>query len=120
MTQPAYDEFIKLRTAVIRAVGIAWNDPEFKSKLLEDALDAMREQFDYECPFNIKFTVKDGPLFDRHHYNADMTGGWIGSNNSVTFYIPPAPSDQKCRPEALAALGQQTFAFLPLKPRSRE
>lgn len=111
-----YDEFIRFRLAMVRAIARTWNDLDFKERLLRHPIETLRRDLDYDCPFSINLTIMDSKNPAKtHHYHAIATGGWVGSNNWLTYYIPPAPENPADRPEALAALGQLTFMYLALK-----
>lgn len=114
MSSSWYDDFVMFRAAIERAVGRVWNDDAFKAAFLKDPLQAMENQFGYRCPFHIAMRAKE--CHDK--FEPTYTGGWVGGDDGVRFYLPPPPKDPRQRAEALAAFNQARIVFLAPKPEA--
>jgi ribosomally synthesized peptide (two-chain TOMM family) len=113
MSSSRYDDFINLRSVIVRAVSLTWkkNNKGFEERFLKNPLLAMEQEFNYLCPFEIDFKAKRSGPGNPHFYDAKTTGGWVGTNNGVGLCLPPAPPKEE-RAEALAAYNQQFIFFL--------
>lgn len=111
MSSSRYDDFINLRSVIVRAVSLTWKNKGFEERFLKHPLLAMEQEFDYSCPFELDFKAKRSGPDNPHRYDAKTTGGWVGTNNEVVLCLPPAPAKEE-RAEALAAYNQQFIFFL--------
>lgn len=116
MSNSLYDDFNQLRAAIVRAASRSWQDEHFKNAFVETPLQAMENGCGYQCPFNVGMKVKlSNPTTNPHWFDPVHTGGWIGTNNTVRLYIPPAPTDPKQKAEALATFTQAHSIFFSRK-----
>ena len=60
---PSYESLLEFQEVYVRAVALAWSDPQFKADLLADADNALRNSFGYICPWNVdlRFREATGP-----------------------------------------------------------
>ena len=102
-----YEDFMDLQAAIVRASARAWREPSFQELCMNAPLEAIKEMFDGDFPFeHLSMTIKPSGPNNPHYFDPAHTGGWVGKNDVVTFYLPPPPEDQEQRAEALAAYNQ--------------
>jgi ribosomally synthesized peptide (two-chain TOMM family) len=118
MSGSQHDDFMEFQAAIARAISIAWNDDnnEFKKDFFDDPIGAMKKHFQYDCPFDVRMTANPSDeVSNPHHFDPTHTGGWVGTNNTIRLFLPPAPKDPKQKAEALAAFNQARVLFLSRK-----
>ena len=86
--ESVYDQFLHFRATVIRSIAQAWRSPEFKKFLLADPKKAMKEQFQYEFPFDFDLHCRDASC----KYTPLSNLGWtIYRQDTVKIVLPPKP-----------------------------
>ena len=106
---PSYESLLELQEVYLRAIALAWRDPEFKQALLTDAGDALGRYFDYKSPWLLDLKVKEaGPAYG---WNPEKRA-WSLPPHTLTFGIPSRPADIVEEPVALAAYNDAGPAFL--------
>ncbi len=114
MPPHTFEEFVRLRAAIVRAVGMSWGNEEFRAAFLKDPLQAMKDWFQYECPFSLDLTVTPSDEHNKHCFNPSKTGGWVGLDTTITLVLPPAPKADQ-RAEALGSYNLEHPLFLCMK-----
>jgi ribosomally synthesized peptide (two-chain TOMM family) len=106
------------RDVWLKAVAMAWEDPDFKAYLLRDARGALREHLGYELPRFIDFKVVDHDQFPQAAAEAPWgwdarTHEWRLPEAQLTFPLPPPPAQLKLQAVALAdfARAGRTYPF---------
>ena len=80
-----------------RAIARAWEDAEFKKKLIQDPRGTFESELDYPLNPELTLTIKEGPE-GTVQYDAGKPGGDPWENMpmmELTLYLPPAPKDHK-------------------------
>ncbi|WP_194867051.1 BMA_0021/BMA_0022 family TOMM bacteriocin [Pseudoalteromonas sp. PPB1] len=87
-------QLLEFRSVYMKSLAKAWNDKDFRTKLCSEnnALSIFKEYFDYDCPWNITFTISDkgeGPFYN------SLRGVYMTSALSFDrflVYVPKKPS----------------------------
>lgn len=101
---------------VLRAIALAWTDPNFKEALLYppsgDASAVLSQWLGYNSPFNfkIKFVTNPGLNWDGEKWNLDDSNGKPIKNRIVLNY-PNAPKDKALQPIALTSYNNTGPAY---------
>jgi ribosomally synthesized peptide (two-chain TOMM family) len=101
---------------VLRAIALAWTDPDFKEALLYppggDASSVLSQWLGYNSPFNfkIKFVTNPGLHWDGKKWNLDDADGQPIKNRIVLNY-PVAPKEQALQPIALTSYNNTGPAY---------
>lgn len=83
-----YDKFLEFRAAIIRAIALEWQNPEFKKALLADPKAAMKEWLKYDFPFDMDVKADDNSA----KWTPGLNGGWtVYTMNVVDVMLPPRP-----------------------------
>jgi ribosomally synthesized peptide (two-chain TOMM family) len=110
-----YDGFLRYRAVILRAIGRAWADPDFRRELQADPIGALKTTFDYDFPYALELSVLDSSARWTPAYN----GGWTNlSQNQVNLILPPCPEPGQ-QAVALAEYNASNLTFLttlPLEP----
>ncbi|MEC4090822.1 BMA_0021/BMA_0022 family TOMM bacteriocin [Pseudoalteromonas rubra] len=100
-------QLLNFRATYLKAIAKAWNDEKFRKELCApgNALSVLSKYFDYTCPWNIQFSIKDlgeGPFYNeaRGVYMTDSL-----SFDKFVISIPKKPTI----PNAVEALSQYYF-----------
>ncbi len=102
------DLLMDFRISYLKAISLAWNDDEFKNKLLEsdNVLDLFssrgeRDRFNsYQNPFsNLIVTVSDS---HEVKWDDSLINNWFGPNDYIDIYLPEKPQNDSDSAEALA------------------
>ncbi|TMO60462.1 hypothetical protein CWC18_13700 [Pseudoalteromonas aurantia] len=86
-------QLLEFRSVYMRAIAKAWNNDDFRQKLCAEnnALNIFKEYFEYNCPWNITFTINDkceGPFYN------SLRGVYMTSALSFDrflVYVPKLP-----------------------------
>jgi ribosomally synthesized peptide (two-chain TOMM family) len=106
---PSFESLLELQEVYLRAIALAWRDPEFKQALLTDASDALARYLGYQAPWLLELKVKEpGPGYGWN----PKTREWSLPPHTLTFGIPTRPSDVVEEPIALAAYNDAGPAYL--------
>jgi len=105
-----FQEFIYLRAAIVRAIGLAWRDPEFEKEFKENPKKALKDKFDFDFPFDLDFKVRKDNT--KYNWTSATTGGWSGPNNTLCMKLPPKPEKKEDAAEALAAYNFERLNFM--------
>jgi ribosomally synthesized peptide (two-chain TOMM family) len=108
---PSYESLLELQEVYLRAIALAWRDPEFKQALLADATDALARYFDYRSPWLVDLTVKEPEPQQGFGWDP-KTGTWTLPPHAMTFGVPTRPADTAEEPIALAAYNDAGPAYL--------
>lgn len=105
-----YQDFIYLRAAIVRSIGLAWRDEDFEKEFKANPKKAMKAKFGYKFPFDLDFDVKKDNT--KYNWTSATTGGWSGPNNVLSMKLPPKPDRQEDVADALAAYNFDRLNFM--------
>lgn len=104
-----YDRFLKFRSILIQAIALAWKDESYHVSLKADPKAALKEAFDYDCPFDVD--MDSNP--DNAAWNMNLQGDWlVYSQNQLTMVLPPKPDNSEDEPIALATYNTKHLTCL--------
>jgi ribosomally synthesized peptide (two-chain TOMM family) len=84
----SYEKFIEFRAAIIRGIGLAWQDADYKKRLLQNPKAALLEQFGYRFPFNLELKADDRNAT----WTPTLNAGWVvHRENTLELVLPPKP-----------------------------
>ncbi len=90
--QSVYDKFLKFRAVIIQAIALAWKDDKFNNLLKENPKVALKEAFNYTCPFDINI----GTNPNNASWKTTIQGSWmVSTQNELQLVLPPKP-ENKC------------------------
>ena len=90
---PSYESLLEYQEVYLRAVALAWSDPEFKKNFLADPRTAMENYFGYSCPWNVTIRVTE-PTDPKYHWTPakdGQPGKWTLPRMKATFGLPDTP-----------------------------
>lgn len=105
---PTLDSMLEFQEVYLRAIALAWNDPEFKQALLADPHHALGAYFDYKCPWLIDLNITEAPAGSGWNPAAQR---WTLPENAMTFGVPSRPQ-QNDEAVALAAYNDAGPSYL--------
>jgi ribosomally synthesized peptide (two-chain TOMM family) len=91
----------------LKAVAKAWRDKSFEEKLKKDPRQALKEDFNFEFPQDVNFTLTTA---EEAGTDAAARGGHFQASNpnmNLRMHLPPPPSDNE-QAVALANLAEET------------
>lgn len=83
----------------MRAVALAWKEPEFEAALRKDPREALKKRFDFDLPASIQLKVVSSS-----EKNAVAGGTWTADNSEVELILPKKPADVADHAVALSSL----------------
>ncbi|WP_375759826.1 BMA_0021/BMA_0022 family TOMM bacteriocin [Corallococcus exercitus] len=83
----------------MRAVALAWKEPEFEAALQKDPRQALKKRFDFDLPASIQLKVVPSTAKDAA---ADST--WKVNSAEVELHLPKKPADVADHAVALSSL----------------
>jgi len=104
----SYDTFLTYRATIIRAVALAWRDPQFELALKQNPKQALKEKLDYDFPYDMEVSV----IPQSATFNAPLNMDWISHvQNTVSLILPPRPEPGQ-EAAALAEYNARSLTFL--------
>lgn len=104
-----YDRFLKFRAVIIQAIALGWEDEGFRQLLNDDPRKALREAFDYDCPFDIDMETNPRNAA----WNKTVQGDWlVYKQNELRMVLPPKPDRKEEEALALADFNTKHITFL--------
>ena len=114
---PSSEVFANFKVVLMSAIARAWEDGDYRKKLLLDTATALHYIRDYELPWKLLIRVDDDPHakwhppHDHSKHPAKHQSYWSHEkNHTLRLLLPHKPSDVCCEPVALAsynAMGAQ-------------
>jgi ribosomally synthesized peptide (two-chain TOMM family) len=92
-------DFAALQIVLLTALGKAWNDPSFETKLMIDAPTALHAIRGYQLPWKLAIHVKEAR---EATWDAGQSRWSFVPKNVLHLCVPRAPDDPRVAPLALA------------------
>ena len=87
----AWSQMMEWQNIWLRAIALAWSNPEFKKALLADPRVAIRKAFDYEVNEALDLSVAEVTA-EEAQWNTKGNVDWCNlPNMRLTMPLPPAP-----------------------------
>lgn len=107
--QSVYDKFLKFRAVIIQAIALAWKDDKFDKLLNDNPKGALKDAFNYTCPFDIDMKANPNNAL----WKSTVQGNWVVcSQNELQLVLPPKPEHKCDEPYALADYNTNHLTFL--------
>ncbi|ABC37086.1 BMA_0021/BMA_0022 family TOMM bacteriocin [Burkholderia thailandensis] len=109
---PTQQSLLEFQEIYLRAIALAWENEEFKRKLLADPHDALERYLDYRCPWILNLKIVEAPANEpAYGWNAEKQR-WYLPVNSLSVGIPAQPANLAEEAIALAAYNDAGPAYL--------
>ncbi|RKH43684.1 hypothetical protein D7Y23_28795 [Corallococcus sp. AB050B] len=83
----------------MRAVALAWKEPDFEAALQKNPREALKKRFDFDLPASIHLKVVPSTVA-----NAASDGTWKVNSAEVELHLPKKPADVADHAVALSSL----------------
>ena len=101
-----YDNFIVFRSAIMQAIAKAWDDHQYRERLIANPVAGLKE-IGYNWHYYFKLTVD----VDNAVWQPLTVADWrVTKKNKIKLALPPRPSDPEQYTQALAALNARSLA----------
>lgn len=106
---PVYERFLQFRAVIIQAIALGWKDQAFHEKLVNDPKSALKDAFDYDCPFDINMVSNP----DNAEWKPEFLTDWqVYKLNDLKMVLPPKPKNKEDKALALADYNTKHLTFL--------
>lgn len=112
----SYEIFLAYRAVILRAIGRAWSDHDFKKQLIAHPKTALKNAFGYDFPYDMEVSV----IKNSATWSPQGSDGWTNlSQNDVRLVLPPKPESGQ-EAAALAEYNFNNLTFLSPLPKEHQ